>query len=243
MFDLEMLILAGGFGTRLKGVVSNVPKPMAPINGTPLLQLQLNHWVNQGQRSFIFLLHHKAEIIIEFLKKQSKYFGKTIKIDWIVEPAPLGTGGSVSNAICRRNLSNQILISNADTWLEGGLKEVNDSKTAAIATIRVENTARYGSISIDNKGFVDEFIEKNTNAIGNIPGTINAGLYKLPTSLFLEFGEKKFSLETEILPNLSRKKLLNSVLLNGNFFDIGVPEDYYRFCNWYRDKIEDSGQI
>ena len=241
MPDLEMLVLAGGFGTRLQDVVSNVPKPMAPINGIPLLQLQLNHWVRQGQRSFIFLLHHQAEIIIEFLEQQSKHFGKKVKIDWVVEPSPLGTGGSVSNAIRRRHLADQVLVSNADTWLEGGLKEVNESETAAIAVIRVENTTRYGSISIDNEGFVDEFIEKNTNVIGNVPGIINAGLYKLPTSLFSGFEEKKFSLETEILPNLSRKKLLNSVLLDGNFFDIGVPKDYYRFCNWYRDKIEDDG--
>ena len=62
-----MLVLAGGFGKRLQSVVSSVPKPMAPINGVPLLQLQLDHWVNQGQRSFIFLLHHQSQIIIDFL--------------------------------------------------------------------------------------------------------------------------------------------------------------------------------
>ena len=56
---MDMLVLAGGFGTRLKDAVSDVPKPMAPINGVPLLQLQLDHWIIQGQRSFIFLLYHQ----------------------------------------------------------------------------------------------------------------------------------------------------------------------------------------
>ena len=94
-----MLVLAGGFGTRLQSVVSSVPKPMAPINGVPLLQLQLDHWINQGQRSFIFLLHHQSEKIINFLIHRSQYYGSEVSIEWIVEDVPLGTGGSVSNAI------------------------------------------------------------------------------------------------------------------------------------------------
>ena len=56
---MQMLVLAGGFGKRLKDVVNDVPKPMAPINGIPLLKLQLDHWILQGQRSFIFLLYHQ----------------------------------------------------------------------------------------------------------------------------------------------------------------------------------------
>ena len=63
-----MFVLAGGYGTRLLGAVSDVPKPMAPINGVPFLKLQLDNWIQQGQNSFVFLLHHQAELIITFLK-------------------------------------------------------------------------------------------------------------------------------------------------------------------------------
>ena len=119
---MHMLILAGGFGTRLKSAVSDVPKPLAPINGVPLLQLQLQHWIDQGQRSFVFLLHHQADLIIDLLVKQSHYFGGAVNIDWIVENRPLGTGGSVANAIDKFALTGFVLISNADTWLDGGLQ-------------------------------------------------------------------------------------------------------------------------
>ena len=120
----KMLVLAGGFGTRLQSAVSSVPKPMAPVNGVPMLQLQLDHWIKQGQRSFIFLLHHQSEIIIDFLIDRSMHFGSAVSIEWIVENVPLGTGGSVSNAITKKKLSGFVLIANADTWLETGLKEM-----------------------------------------------------------------------------------------------------------------------
>ena len=139
---MDMLVLAGGFGTRLKDAVSDVPKPMAPINGVPLLQLQLDHWIIQGQRSFIFLLYHQAQTIIELLIRQSNFYGNSVNIDWIVENTPLGTGGSVSNAIYQRGLTDSVLIANADTWLDGGLQKISSSKSAAIGVIKVQNTDR-----------------------------------------------------------------------------------------------------
>lgn len=231
---MEMLVLAGGFGTRLLNAVSDVPKPMAPINGVPLLQLQLDHWILQGQRSFIFLLYHQAQTIIELLIRLSNFYGSSVNIDWIVENTPLGTGGSVSNAIYQRGLTDSVLIANADTWLDGGLQKISSSKSAAIGVIKVQNTDRYGSICLDRDGNITEFVEKKTNSKVNVPGMINAGLYKLPTSVFFGVSERGFSLETEILPQLSRNKLLRATILEGEFFDIGIPKDYYKFCDWYR---------
>jgi NDP-sugar pyrophosphorylase family protein len=228
-----MLVLAGGFGTRLKGTVRDVPKPLAPINGIPLLQLQLHHWIDQGQRSFIFLLHYQAELIIKFLDEQSKYFGDAINIDWIVEEQALGTGGSVANAIHKFALNGSVLISNADTWLDGGLQEVRKSDEAAIGVIPVKNIARYGSIILDDELYVSKFFEKKINSTIDAKGIINAGLYKLPTSLFLAGNGRAFSLEAEILPKIFSERLLRAVLLEGMFFDIGIPEDYYKFCDWY----------
>ena len=231
---MQMLVLAGGFGKRLKDVVNDVPKPMAPINGIPLLKLQLDHWILQGQRSFIFLLYHQAETIIELLIQQSSFYGNLITIDWIVENTPLGTGGSVSNAIHKRGLTDSVIIANADTWLDGGLQKISNSKSAVIGVIKVENTARYGSIFVDRDGNIIEFVEKKTYSKVNVPGMINAGLYKLPISAFFWEGEREFALEAEILPQLSRKKLLRATMLEGEFFDIGIPKDYYKFCDWYK---------
>ena len=231
---MEMLVLAGGFGTRLKGAVNNVPKPMAPINGTPLLSLQIDHWIGQGQRSFVFLLHHQADVIIDFLVAKSEDLGGSISITWVVEETPLGTGGSVSHAIYRNNLTGEVLISNADTWLDGGLNQLSKSQGAAIAVIQTKDVSRYGSIVLDKNSFLMEFVEKTIILGNNKSGIINAGLYKLPTSVFPWKNGKNFSLETEILPQMSSEKLLKAEILNGMFFDIGVPEDYYKFCDWYR---------
>lgn len=232
---MDMLVLAGGFGTRLKNTVSNLPKPMAPINGVPLLQLQLEHWIMQGQNSFIFLLHHQADIIIEFLLERSRHLGEKVTIDWVVEDTPMGTGGSVANAINLLELSGSVLISNADTWLDGGLKQVmNSDNPAVVGVIPVNDSRRYGLVSIDKDQYVMDFIEKQTHVISKIPGIINAGLYKLPVKAFLDVGRVNFSLEEEILAGLSSKKLLNAEILKGCFFDIGVPEDYYKFCDWHK---------
>lgn len=229
---MKMLVLAGGFGTRLRSVVSSVPKPMAPIDGVPLLQLQLDHWIKQGQRSFIFLLHHQSEKIINFLIHRSQYYGSAVSIEWIVEDAPLGTGGSVSNAIIKKNLVEFVLIANADTWLEYGLKELISVEFPAIGVVRVKDTSRYGSVSLNHEGRIDKFKEKNLDQSGNHSGLINAGLYKLHVSAFNDLGGEAFSLEKKILPQLSKLKVLRPLLIKGQFFDIGVPKDYFEFCRW-----------
>ena len=228
----KMLVLAGGFGTRLQSVVSSVPKPMAPINGVPLLQLQLDHWINQGQRSFIFLLHHQFEIVIDFLVHRSRYYGSAVSIEWIVEEVPLGTGGSVSNAIINKKLAGFVLIANADTWLECGLREMIRVEFPAIGVVRVKDTSRYGSVSLDQEGRIDRFVEKNLDLAAHQAGLINAGLYKLPTSVFKGMADEAFSLEARLLPQLSELKILRSLLIKGQFFDIGVPQDYFEFCRW-----------
>jgi D-glycero-alpha-D-manno-heptose 1-phosphate guanylyltransferase len=228
----KLLVLAGGFGTRLQSVVSSVPKPMAPINGVPLLQLQLDHWIKQGQQSFIFLLHHQSEVIINFLVHRSRYYGSTVDIDWIVEDVPLGTGGSVSNAIIKKKLVGFVLIANADTWLECGLTEMIRVDFPAMGVVKVKDTSRYGSVYLDHKGRIASFVEKNLDKPGYQSGLINAGLYKLPVSTFHGVGGEVFALEAKILPKLSELKVLRPLLIKGQFFDIGVPEDYYEFCSW-----------
>ena len=237
----EMLVLAGGFGTRLQSVVSRVPKSMAPINGVPLLYLQLDHWINQGQRSFIFLLHHQSQIIIDFLVQRSQYYGSSVSIDWIVEEEPLGTGGSVSNAVIKKKLTGFVLITNADTWLESGLREMIRVKFPTIGIVKVKDKSRYGSISLDKNGYIKRFEEKNLDLATDQSGYINGGLYKLPTSLFYKVSCKSFSLEKKILPKLSKSKVLRSLFIEGQFFDIGIPKDYYKFCHWIDSEKKNYG--
>ena len=229
-------MLAGGFGTRLLEAVSDVPKAMAPINGVPLLKLQLDNWIHQGQKSFLFLLHHKADSIISLLEEQKRAYGTKINIDWIVEKRALGTGGSVANAVQSRDLSSSIMVANADTWLESGLELIRAAHKPVVGVVKVEDKSRYGCVDFDDQGYVMKFVEKSGDQCAKSSGIINAGIYKLPIDVFKGKASEVFSLEVEVLPLLVRAEQLTAIELPSIFFDIGVPADYFDFCYWHKRK-------
>ena len=224
---MHLFVLAGGFGTRLKTEVSNVPKALAPVGEIPFLKLQLDRWISQGIRNFTFLLHYKSEQIIQFLKSESLSLGDDIEFRWIEEKEPLGTGGSVANALKKTGFSGDFLIANADTWLSGGIHEIIDSRAPAIAVVYLENIERYGRIKISEDSLVTCFEEKSycSNA-----GWINTGLSKLNSQYFLDWEGANFSIERELYVQLAQKGSFRAVKLNTDFIDIGVPIDYKKFC-------------
>ena len=107
-----ILVLAGGFGTRLKSVVSDVPKPLAPVCGKPFLIYLIENLASQGAKDFVLLLHYEADLIIslvsEFLEHNNAY---GITITSIVEDKPLGTGGSIMNAVDTLNIFHLLQVS------------------------------------------------------------------------------------------------------------------------------------
>ena len=224
------MVLAGGFGTRLRSLISDVPKPLAPVAGRPFLVHLIEKWVAQGANEFIFLLHFEAHLIEAILHniQREKTFGE-LKIDVIIENQALGTGGSVLNAIKFLDIKESFLVVNADTWLSSGLKELNNSLPNSIGTVSVSDCSRYGELNI-NKGVIKDFKEKNYS---HRAGMINAGLYHLSPHAFSEFPKNfNFSIEREVFPNIIKKDELKAIELNIDFFDIGVPEDYLKFCSW-----------
>ena len=105
-----LLVLAGGFGTRLRGLVSDVPKPLAPVSGKPFVVHLIERWVEQGVKEFIFLLHFESHLIEDVLSdilKKERF--RDIKINVIVEEKPLGTGGSVWHAIKNLEITKSFL--------------------------------------------------------------------------------------------------------------------------------------
>ena len=225
-----LMVLAGGFGTRLRGLVNHVPKPLAPVAAKPFLVHLIEQWVRQGVTEFIFLLHYESQLIEAILLDllRDKPFGN-LKIDVIVEDQPLGTGGSVLNAIKTMNIKESFLVVNADTWLGGGLKEMNDSSPNTIGAVMVSNCSRYGALDVNN-GIIASFLEKKKS---NRAGLINAGLYHLSVSIFSELsGDVSFSLENEVFPNAVSKGMLFALEIDTDFIDIGIPEDYLKFCRW-----------
>ncbi len=225
----SLLVLAGGFGTRLRSVVSEVPKPLAPVHDRPFLHHLIECWIEQGIKQFIFLLHHQVESIEAFLKlQQTEGCLRGCEVRTLTEPEPLGTGGAVAYAVQQLRIKESFLVANADTWLGSGIEEVLKASAPAMAVVHVENSERYGSVVVEQSKVV-EFKEKQSS-LG--PAWINAGLYQLHADLFREWSGEAFGLEREMFPRLVSAGQLTAVPLETDFIDIGIPKDYFRFCHW-----------
>jgi NDP-sugar pyrophosphorylase family protein len=225
----NLLVLAGGYGSRLRRAVPLLPKALAPVGGSPFLQLQLEKWFAEGLRKFTFLLYYQADRIIDFIRLQETGSLKECKFDWLIEPRPMGTGGAVAQAVRKLNLRDDFLVTNADTWLGGGIQDLIHANSPTIAVVKVSDTGRYGEVLFDSVKAVTAFTEKN-----DIPsaGWVNAGFYRLSASLFMDWDGEPFSLERKLFAELVEVRGLSAVPLQSDFIDIGVPEDYYRFCQW-----------
>ncbi|MCX7714264.1 MAG: nucleotidyltransferase family protein [Clostridia bacterium] len=218
---MEAVVLAGGLGTRLRHVVSDVPKPMAPINGEPFMKYIFEYLIKNAATRIILAVGYKHEIIQE-------YFGNSYKgvpIVYSVEDKPLGTGGAIKQAFAFCQNENVAVI-NGDTYYDVDLTEMFDFhlKKQAEITVAVKpmkNFERYGCVVIEN-GLIKCFDEKKPTKYGKI----NGGIYVLKKSIFGYVGETAFSFEKSVLE--SKSAGVYAFESDGYFIDIGVPEDYCR---------------
>jgi D-glycero-alpha-D-manno-heptose 1-phosphate guanylyltransferase len=226
---MRLLVLAGGFGTRLKTAIADLPKALAPIGDVPFLQLQIEHWRAQGLREFTFLLYHQADQIISFLQAQQGGLLKDCQVDWLIEPVPMDTGGALAHAVKTLGHKDDFLMTNADTWLGGGIHEMMQSAAPAIAVVNLAEVSRYGQVHFDHAQRVTAFAEKNGQLAA---GWINVGLCHLDADLFKNWDGQPFSLERELFATLVQNHRLTAVPMQTDFIDIGIPADYHRFCRW-----------
>lgn len=224
---MEAIILAGGLGTRLRSVVSDVPKPMADINGKPFLAILIEYWIKQGITRFILAVGYKHEII-------QKYFGDEyngVPMIYSVEKEPLGTGGGLLLALDKLNSQNDCLILNGDTFFEINVQEFlayhkNKKSDLTMALKKVENNSRYTGVLIDeHQRIISLSFETNDKE-----SIINGGVYLAQPNIFFQFQslpEKKVALEAEIFPELlERYTKIYGFNFSGKFIDMGVPTDY-----------------
>ncbi len=218
----QAIILAGGLGTRLQKIVSDLPKPMADINGTPFLQYIFNYLKKYNIKKVILSVGYKHEKIIEYFG--NKY--NNITIEYAIESDPLGTGGAIKFAINKINQDNFFLI-NGDTFFDVNLKKISDFYFKNNADILLSlkpltNFDRYGAVEIDNDYNIIKFNEKKYQK----QGLINGGVYIINKKIFDKTNKTKFSFEKDIM-----EKYLNNIKMIGfisdtYFIDIGIPEDY-----------------
>jgi D-glycero-alpha-D-manno-heptose 1-phosphate guanylyltransferase len=219
---MEAIVLAGGLGTRLRSVVSNVPKPMAPVGGRPFLDLLLASLETKGITRVILAVGHMSDIIISYFQNNSL----GMELIFEVERSPLGTGGAIAAALRRVN-SDCVLVLNGDTYLDLDINAVRSmwpgDGTPIVVARTVPDTERFGRLDVAN-GRITRFIGSGIQGAG----IINAGTYLIPTNVFLgENLPEKFSFEQDFLCKRPPLSLRVFVAL-GQFIDIGVPDDYAR---------------
>jgi D-glycero-alpha-D-manno-heptose 1-phosphate guanylyltransferase len=221
---MEAIVLAGGMGTRLRYAVSDVPKPMAPVNGKPFLFHVLNWLKDFPVETIIISAGYKSESIVE-------YFGKSfcgINIEYVIEEAPLGTGGAIRFGM-KNCTDGSILVVNGDTYFPVEIDrflhfhmEANSKFSLALKPMK--DFSRYGSVEC--KG--DEILKFNEKKFC-AEGLINGGVYLIDRKFFNSLNiPDAFSVEKEVLEKYAGSGLLRCMISDKPFIDIGIPEDYKR---------------
>ncbi len=218
------IILAGGFGTRLQSVVSDVPKPMAPINSVPFLNYQLNYLKHYGIKHVVLSIGYLSEKITSYYK--NSFNG--MQISYVIEETPMGTGGGIRKGL-ELCVEKNVLALNGDSFFDVNLHEFNDlhhnaSSQISLSLRKVTDAARYGTIEL-NDNRITSFKEKSGETK---PGLINGGVYILNRDLFLEHTKPNtnFSIEKDFFEINLKTMMISGFEFNGYFIDIGIPEDY-----------------
>lgn len=223
------IILAGGLGTRLRGVVPDRPKPMALVNGRPFLVLLLDYWLKQGISHFVLSVGYRAEAIQQFFGTQ--YRGA--RLDYAMEESPLGTGGGLLLAQALLPDEAPFLLLNGDTFFAVEADTLLDfhARQGAAWTLSLfpaQEAGRYMGVRLGTDGRIQDLAAGR----GDVGDYANGGVYAASPAALRGGGfpaATKLSLEEDILPVLHRQgQPLYGLAGGGMFIDIGIPTDYKR---------------
>lgn len=230
---MQVILLAGGLGTRLRSVVSDRPKPMALIGDKPFMEYVVHELSRHGITDIIFAVGYKGSMVEEYFGDGSGFTapdGTKIRVRYAYEEELLGTAGAIRNAGWLVT-EDRFFVLNADTFYQidyGKLVRLQEEMSLDMALVlrQVPDVSRYGQAVLAGKRLVG-FNEKTTDPH---PGTINGGVYLMTRALLEDIPEGKVSLENQMIPKwLGENRALGGMVNDGYFVDIGVPEDYFRF--------------
>jgi D-glycero-alpha-D-manno-heptose 1-phosphate guanylyltransferase len=222
----DIVILAGGLGTRLKEEVDNLPKVMAPVNGKPFLEYLLDYIAKSGFQRVILSTGYMNHVIQDYFR--DKY--KSIEIVYSVEEEPLGTGGAVKKAFEQVH-TPFFMVMNGDTVFRINLQKFFERHIELLANLSialrpVDDSSRYGQVECLDDSTIIRFQEKSNESK---PGLINGGIYIIKSKYFKKLQlPDKFSLENDLLQrNVDKDEFIGQVF-DDYFLDIGIPQDYKR---------------
>lgn len=225
----DVILLAGGLGTRLREEVPDLPKCMAPVGGKPFLEYLLKYLDNNFLPRVILSLGYLPDAI-------QQYFGTrfgNIALRYSIEEEPLGTGGGTIQALALTH-TDQIIVLNADTLFEIDLDEMLHQHIISKADITIalheaDVASRYGVVVTNASGRITSFTEKKP---GTGKGLINGGIYVIRRDYLVSLSlPRSFSLEKDVFRNYVATDRYFGYTGAGYFIDIGVPSDYRRACD------------
>jgi D-glycero-alpha-D-manno-heptose 1-phosphate guanylyltransferase len=219
MPPLTAVLLAGGFGTRIRELYPDVPKPMIPVSGEPFLEWAVRYWKRQGVERFVLSLGHLAEVA-------ERYFTGREEVITVREPKALGTGGAVLYVAGETPLSDPFVVANGDSLVLGDVSGAlaalaQPGIDGVVLGVEVDDTSRYGSLAVDSDGRLLGFQEKRPGR-----GWINGGVYFFRLATLERFPRQEpLSMEVDVFPALLAGGAdLRVVGIRAPFLDIGTPE-------------------
>lgn len=222
IFMNDVIILAGGLGTRLSHVVTDTQKVMAPVGGRPFLSLLTDDLIKKGCKRIILAVSYHSEQIKEYFG--SRYNGADII--YSEEEIPLGTGGAVKQAL-RYAQTENVTVINGDTFFNADLNELNkkhikENADITVCVRKLENITRSGTVTFEQDGKMLSFNERQELS----EGYINGGIYIIKKDISDKLPENRHSFEKDVL----EKALFNTYcyISDGYFIDMGIPADYFR---------------
>jgi NDP-sugar pyrophosphorylase family protein len=220
---LDVFVLAGGLGTRIRPVLGDTPKLLAMLSGRPYLDHLLDRLHGFGARRILLGLGHRAEAVIDHLRTHPR---SELELSYVIEPHPLGTAGALRYA--RKELSSDpVMVVNGDSFADADLcgmvaRQRNSGATGTVLCAEVADASRYGRVVLDQAGFIQHFVEKDTAFHG--PAPVNAGVYLLSAVLLDQIaGDQSVSLENDVFGRLPPRSLA-AYTGRFHFVDIGTPE-------------------
>ena len=220
--SIEVIILCGGLGKRLRPVVQDVPKPMAPIKGKPFLAFVLDFLALYAVKKVVLSVGYKANMIQSYFK--SSYKG--MLIEYAIEQEPLGTGGAIKNALSYCQHST-VVVMNGDTYFPLDLQALlmTHEQLKSDITLSLKPMCdfdRYGSVELKGE-YVSNFKEKSFCK----QGLINGGVYALERGILDAYKDfVSFSFEQDFLERSCQKVIMGAYIDDSDFIDIGLPKDY-----------------
>lgn len=215
----QAVFLVGGRGSRLGAATDLAAKPTLEIRGRPFLSYLLDEAARHGARSALLLCGYRGA------EMAAAYRGVTVRgmrVEATVEPSPMGTGGAVALALESGLLEETFFLANGDTLFDCNWLSLVSSAPITMALADRVDGDRYDRVRL-NGAWSRRVVSTKAAA-----GPISAGLYHVRRDLTRGFLSRPCSLESDVLPLMMERGLVDGVCSGGSFIDIGVPEDLER---------------